>query len=81
LLKLESDLVYAPCRHGKMIVVSHSPINTVITEHPRQLFHIVTPRVTLFLNYLSYKLNPASSVMVNQVIEVWNQNSKSGVRI
>jgi hypothetical protein len=35
LLKFESDLVCAPCRHGKMIVVSHSPVNTVMTEHPR----------------------------------------------
>jgi hypothetical protein len=33
LLRFESDLVYAPCRHGKMIVASHSPVNTVITEH------------------------------------------------
>jgi hypothetical protein len=39
----------------------------------------LTPRVTLFL--LPYKLNPASSAMVNQVVEVRNQNSKSGVRI
>jgi hypothetical protein len=42
---------------------------------------LVTPRVTLFPNYLHYKLNQASSVMVNQVIEVQNQNLKSGVRI
>jgi hypothetical protein len=41
----------------------------------------VTPRVTLFPNYLHYKLNQASSVMVNQVVEVRNQNSKSGVQI
>jgi hypothetical protein len=33
LLKFESDLACAPCRHGKMIVASHSPINTVMTEH------------------------------------------------
>jgi hypothetical protein len=45
----------------------------------RRVSQTVTPRVTLFLNYLPYKLNPASSAMVNQVIEVWNQNSKSGV--
>jgi hypothetical protein len=42
LLKFESDLVYAPCRHGKMIVASHSPINTVMTEHHVQLFHMDT---------------------------------------
>jgi hypothetical protein len=34
LLKFESDLVYAPCRHGKMIVATHSLVNTVMTEHP-----------------------------------------------
>jgi hypothetical protein len=41
----------------------------------------VTPRVMLFSNYLHYKLNQASSTMVNPVVEVRNQNSKSGVRI
>jgi hypothetical protein len=47
---------------------------------PRQAEH-VTPRVTFFSNYLHYKLSQASSVMVDQVIENRNQNSKSGVRI
>jgi transposase InsO family protein len=42
LLKFESDLVCAPCRHGKMIAASHSPINTMMTEHPGQLFHMDT---------------------------------------
>jgi hypothetical protein len=42
LLKFESDLVCAPCRHGKMIAASHSPVNTVMTEHPRQLLHMDT---------------------------------------
>jgi hypothetical protein len=37
----------------------------------------VTPRVTLFPNYLHYKLNQVSNDMVNQVVEVRNQNSKS----
>jgi hypothetical protein len=32
LLKFESNLVCSPCRHGKMITASHSPINTVMTE-------------------------------------------------
>jgi hypothetical protein len=41
----------------------------------------VTPRVTLFPNYIYYRLNQASSTMVNPVAEVRNQNSKSGVRI
>jgi hypothetical protein len=34
LLKFESDLVCAPCHHGKMIAASHSLVNTVMTEHP-----------------------------------------------
>jgi GTPase Era involved in 16S rRNA processing len=42
LLKFESDLVCAPCRHGKMIAASHSPVNIVMTEHPRQLLHMDT---------------------------------------
>jgi transposase InsO family protein len=42
LLKFESDLVCAPCRHDKMIDVSHSLVNTVMTEHPRQLLHLNT---------------------------------------
>jgi hypothetical protein len=41
-LKFESDLVCAPCCHGKMIVASHSPVNTVMTEHPGQLLHMDT---------------------------------------
>ena len=40
LLKFESDLVCAPCHHGKMIATSHSPVNTVMTEHPGQLLHM-----------------------------------------
>jgi transposase InsO family protein len=40
--KFESDLVCAPCRHGKMITASHSLINTMMTEHPRQLLHMDT---------------------------------------
>jgi hypothetical protein len=33
LLKFESNLVCAPCHHGKMIAASHSPVNTMMTEH------------------------------------------------
>jgi hypothetical protein len=40
LLKFESDLVCAPCCHGKMIAASYSPVNTVMTEHHRQLLHM-----------------------------------------
>jgi transposase InsO family protein len=42
LLKFESDLVCAPYHHGKMIAASHSPVNTVMTEHPGQLLHMDT---------------------------------------
>jgi hypothetical protein len=34
LLKFESKLVCAPYRHGKTIIASNSPVNTVMTEHP-----------------------------------------------
>jgi hypothetical protein len=34
LLKFESNLVCAPCHHGKMITTSHSLVNTMMTEHP-----------------------------------------------
>jgi hypothetical protein len=34
LLTFESDLVCAPCRHGKMIAASHSSVNTMMSEHP-----------------------------------------------
>jgi hypothetical protein len=42
LLMFESDLVCAPCRHGKMIAASHSLVNTMMTERPRQLLHMDT---------------------------------------
>jgi transposase InsO family protein len=40
LLKFESDLVCAPCRHDKMIAASHSSVNTMMTDHPGRLFHM-----------------------------------------
>jgi transposase InsO family protein len=42
LLKFESDLVCAPCHHGKAITISHSLVNTMMTEHHGQLLHIDT---------------------------------------
>jgi hypothetical protein len=42
LLKFESDLVCAPCRHDKMIVASRSLVNTVMTYSPGQLLHTDT---------------------------------------
>jgi hypothetical protein len=35
LLKFESNVVCAPCHHGKIITAPHSLINTVMTEQPR----------------------------------------------
>jgi hypothetical protein len=34
LLKVESNLVCSPYHHGKVIVVFHSSVNTVMTEQP-----------------------------------------------
>jgi transposase InsO family protein len=42
LLKFESDFICAPYHHGKMIVVSHSLVNIVMTECLRQLLHMNT---------------------------------------
>jgi hypothetical protein len=42
LLKFESDLVCAPCRHGKMIAASHSPVKTVMIERLGQWLHMDT---------------------------------------
>jgi hypothetical protein len=42
LLKFESDLVCAPCYHGKMIAAFHSLVNTMMIEHAGQLLHMNT---------------------------------------
>jgi hypothetical protein len=42
LLKFESDLICAPCRHGKMIIAFHSLVNTVMIEYLGQLLHTDT---------------------------------------
>jgi hypothetical protein len=42
LFKFESNLVYAPCCHGKIIIASHFLVNTVMTKQPGQLLHIDT---------------------------------------
>jgi transposase InsO family protein len=42
LLKFESNIICAPCHHGKMIIAFHSLVNTVMTEHLRQLLHMDT---------------------------------------
>jgi hypothetical protein len=38
----QSNLFCAPCRDGKMIVASHSSVNTVMTEQSGQLLHTDT---------------------------------------
>jgi transposase InsO family protein len=42
LLKFESNLVCAPCHHGKIIIAFDSPVNTLMTEQPGQLLHMDT---------------------------------------
>jgi transposase InsO family protein len=42
LLKFESNLICAPCYHGKMIAASHSSVNTMMTKQLRQLLHMDT---------------------------------------
>jgi transposase InsO family protein len=42
LLKYESNIICAPCRHGKMIAASHSLVNTVMTKQPIKLLHMDT---------------------------------------
>jgi hypothetical protein len=42
LLKLESNLVCAPCHHDKRIAAFHSPVNIMMTEEPGQLLHMDT---------------------------------------
>ncbi|WVZ63589.1 hypothetical protein U9M48_013212 [Paspalum notatum var. saurae] len=39
-LKSERDLVYHPCRHGKMVAASHTPVNQVMTAHPGEVLHM-----------------------------------------
>jgi hypothetical protein len=41
-LKFEKDLVCHPCRHGKMVTASHSPMNQVMTKEPDELLHMDT---------------------------------------
>jgi hypothetical protein len=47
LLKFESNLVCAPCRHGKMIAVSHSPVDIMMIEQPGQLLYMDTIGLSL----------------------------------
>jgi hypothetical protein len=38
-LRLEKELVCAPCRHAKMVASSHLPLTAVMTERPCELLH------------------------------------------
>jgi hypothetical protein len=39
-LRLENELVCAPCRHAKMVASSHPPLTNVMTERPCELLHM-----------------------------------------
>jgi hypothetical protein len=39
-LKYQKDMVCATCRHVKMVVASHPPLTSVMTERPCELFHM-----------------------------------------
>jgi hypothetical protein len=39
-LNYQKDLVCAPCRHDKMVIASHPPLTSVMTERPCELFHM-----------------------------------------
>ncbi len=41
-LKFEKDIVCHPCRRGKMIVASNSPVTKVMTSHPGEFLHMDT---------------------------------------
>jgi transposase InsO family protein len=40
-LRFEKELVYASCRHAKMVASSHPPLTDVMTERPCELLHMV----------------------------------------
>jgi hypothetical protein len=39
-LRLEKELVCAPCRHAKMVAASHPPLTDVMTECQCELLHM-----------------------------------------
>jgi hypothetical protein len=79
-IPLEPDLTYKSYPN-KILDQQDRVTHNKTTRFYKIQWNNVTPRVTLFPNYLHYKLNQASSTMVNPVAEVRNQNSKSGVWI
>jgi hypothetical protein len=73
LLKFESNLICAPCHHGKMITAFHSPINTVMTEQPIQLLHmdIVAP-----LEASGMFLSSLTTILVTSGFSSWRVRMK-----
>ncbi|WVZ90110.1 LOW QUALITY PROTEIN: hypothetical protein U9M48_036440, partial [Paspalum notatum var. saurae] len=41
-LKAKKDLVCHPCRHGKMVAASHTPVSQVMISYPGKLLHMDT---------------------------------------
>ncbi|WVZ70844.1 LOW QUALITY PROTEIN: hypothetical protein U9M48_019480 [Paspalum notatum var. saurae] len=41
-LKAKKDLVCHPCRHGKMVAASHTPVSQVMSSYPGELLHMDT---------------------------------------
>ncbi|WVZ76223.1 LOW QUALITY PROTEIN: hypothetical protein U9M48_024212, partial [Paspalum notatum var. saurae] len=41
-LRAEKDLVCHPCRHGKMVAASHTPVSQAMTSYPGELLHMDT---------------------------------------
>jgi transposase InsO family protein len=39
-LRLEKELVCAPCRHAKMVASSHPPLTNVMSKRPSKLLHM-----------------------------------------
>ncbi|WVZ84907.1 hypothetical protein U9M48_031877 [Paspalum notatum var. saurae] len=39
-LRAKKDLVYHPCRQGKMVAASHIPVSHVMTSYPGELLHM-----------------------------------------
>jgi hypothetical protein len=88
MLKFKSNLVCAPCHHGKMINTSYSLVNTVMTEQPRQLLHmdVVSPSRICSMGDKRYALSISfalSMVLISSFlprvclnrIELWNKRT------
>jgi hypothetical protein len=78
LLKFESNLVCAPCRHGKMITASHSPVNTVMTEQYGQLLHIDTVGPSRFASWAASGmfLSSLMTILITLEFSSWKVRMK-----